>query len=977
MDIKEMLIEDIGLSVRSIHALHRAGTRTVEDMLQWTEESLFTIRNLGAKSVAEILEKIEEYKEKINLSNPEVFEKWLASEKGKQYVWEYFVTKGTKIDVLELLSVRAYNVLLMNGYEFVHQVAFLSEEQLLEIPRMDRVCAVEIKRLTDHYIHEQKTDIVALFMESLIPEENPPIENFDDVEVVKSNLEWMFSPECREIVQRYIQEHDVPVESMGLTVRAKNCLTRAGYQNLSEIVFLSEEDFSKMRNMGAASIVNITERIDKYLTKHESHIQGYASGNISLLWSDDHIKTKILELYENAPFRGYSLSEYADALDLPEEIEIQRIKRIIGSLLADGKLEYVDFRCYRVYERFEEFLCSCSGIKDRSREFIQKKLDGMTLEAIGQEYDVTRERVRQVIKKDIAKVRNIYAADTGMNYFDEDYYQYLYETYSFDRETGEKWFGVPEAVWRYFELNDTVKGTRDLKEALEDRKIDAGLRLKIKNYLNRNRILLDGVWVERRRADIEDYVLKNLCTEDVAFDEFGETYNKFLQSQGVDFDESIYFTKDVYFTRKNRLVESKKVLWKLGEKLRYYDMESQDYTELLDVLNLDAYKNIQISTLKFIEDYPEVMEKYDIRDQYELHNLLKKTIPEGSFHDMKFERMPDIKFGTFDREEALVKLMKNNAPINADDLADLIHQEYGYDRKTIFGTHLQLLIGYYHDGVYGTELKEMPAHQMVLLEEQLQEDFYYIEEIRNLYSDLIPDGDPDNVNTYNLKKMGFQVLSTYAIKNHKNVEMFFETLLTKDDMADIAPYKRKFTYVPFFYITLMNLKKNLEIIEYEPNQVIHIRRLEQAGITKDAIRQFCEEAYDFIEDGTYFTAKSLREAGFQSELYDYGFSDWFYGNLLISDERFSFSRMFNSLVLYKGIKRISICDLLENRIQYHGSVDVLDLMTELEVVYGCKVDEKWDLVYKLENSEVYYDRYLERFYANEELFYHELDMMES
>ena len=98
---------------------------------------------------------------------------------------------------------------------------------------------------------------------------------------------------------------------------------------------------------------------------------------------------------------------------------------------------------------------------------------------------------------------------------------------------------------------------------------------------------------------------------------------------------------------------------------------------------------------------------------------------------------------------------------------------------------------------------------------------------------------------------------------------------------------------------------------------------------------------------------------------------------MISDERFSFSRMFNSLVLYKGIKRISICDLLENRIQYHGSVDVLDLMTELEVVYGCKVDEKWDLVYKLENSEVYYDRYLERFYANEELFYHELDMMES
>ena len=61
MDIRTISIEEIGLSVRSLNALRRAEVLTVGDMLQHTEESLMQIRNLGRKSVQEILEKIAEY----------------------------------------------------------------------------------------------------------------------------------------------------------------------------------------------------------------------------------------------------------------------------------------------------------------------------------------------------------------------------------------------------------------------------------------------------------------------------------------------------------------------------------------------------------------------------------------------------------------------------------------------------------------------------------------------------------------------------------------------------------------------------------------------------------------------------------------------------------------------------------------------------------------------------------------------------
>ena len=49
MDVKAIKIDDIGLSVRSTNALHRAGVQTVGELLNYTEDSLSNIRNMGRK----------------------------------------------------------------------------------------------------------------------------------------------------------------------------------------------------------------------------------------------------------------------------------------------------------------------------------------------------------------------------------------------------------------------------------------------------------------------------------------------------------------------------------------------------------------------------------------------------------------------------------------------------------------------------------------------------------------------------------------------------------------------------------------------------------------------------------------------------------------------------------------------------------------------------------------------------------------
>ena len=63
--ILEMTIEELDLSVRSYNCLKRAGIHTVEDLTQKTEDDMLKVRNLGKKSLDEVIFKLESYKLKL------------------------------------------------------------------------------------------------------------------------------------------------------------------------------------------------------------------------------------------------------------------------------------------------------------------------------------------------------------------------------------------------------------------------------------------------------------------------------------------------------------------------------------------------------------------------------------------------------------------------------------------------------------------------------------------------------------------------------------------------------------------------------------------------------------------------------------------------------------------------------------------------------------------------------------------------
>lgn len=961
MELKSISIDDIGLSVRSKNALHRAGIHIVADMLLHNGDTLSHISNLGAKSISEILEKIEYYSQQIGRNDEN------DATESKDAALGYLIANKVRIDDLELLPARAYNHLLFNGYDLLEKVIFMSKDELMQIHGMDGDSAENIIKACRRYLRTMQSSIAEYTRQQ------------EDIEHRRSlSVQELIADErYRGTILTYVRVNDVAVTDMGLSNRSLNHLRLYGYNAMSNIIFLSQSELTAIPKLGVGSVKEISEAIARYISKHGDRIKLYVNGDTSAALNEDSVRNSIIAIFNNIGFDGLSVNELIGRLSMPFEIPQDMVKRILGQLISQGMLEYVDYRCYRVYPRFIDYISACDTVDEREKDALTLRFAGKTLEEIGHRHNVTRERVRQLMGRGARKIRTHHISETSLNLFDEDYYLYLFETYRFDCKECSQWLGIPMYVWAYFDLFNIKQGNRPLEDAVRDnQKLDAGMRLRIRNYINRNRIYIDGKWVEKKRTELEPIVVKKFCADEVSFSEFVRIFNGFLEKEQIPFDKKLYYTDETLASRKNRLTDCRFLLWKLGERFRYYDIDGQDYTELLEVLDLGSYKDVEFSAVKFVESYPELMKKYDIRDGYELHNLLKKVIghnDEPDYNGIVFSKMPNIRFGTPDRDRAMYEIMAENAPISMNELCAVVHNEYGYDMKMI-PNYLMPIMAYCDSGVFRLDHKEMSEDKKIAFRAALTDDFYFFDEARAIYAALFPDADIEDVNSFNLKQMGFLVNSKYVIQHFSSAEAYFTDLFKREDVFDYAPMRARYASFGLFYQVSIDLRRSLDIIEFEQDHYINFRKLKRAGVTKDMLRKFCDNVYDFVEAGSFFSIQSIKRGGFESELFDeIGLDDYFFANLLLSDERFSWQKMLGTMILYKGKTDLMLKDFVSDIIKRSRKLDIYELDSLLREQYGCTNIDKYDIIIKTRDSDVFYDNELQKFYSDQEEYYREID----
>lgn len=900
----------------------------------------------------------------------EVGKRLLAMPENKAKIMQYLIANATPIEKLGL-SGRSYNVLRRALIDQVHKALALYPDGFAEMRNLgkktvDEICqgleiaAVKIAQEIDSAAHTGTEEPV------LLPEDI-------SIETAASDfslMELLEHPAFKEKAKRCLKEVDVPIETMGFGVRAARALKNASIYTFSEILPIYPDGIASLRNIGAKTVAEIQEKVSYYLAKLQPIVAAYCADDTDAMYTDEYIAEKIMGCFDNTGFSGLSFPQMRSAL--PDAITDQRIKKCIGVLIAEKKLEYVDYRCYRVYPSVFDVLEKCF-LSEEDKLILRQRMAGIKLEAIAAERGVSRERIRQIVNKKLDKLREYAVNAYGVHYFDEDFYTYLYEHYDVEKELWFDYLGVSERTFGYL-VNTYSRGRAKIENALSDPDVNLILKFKIREYLNRNKIMIDGMLIDAQRAAIEDYALAKLCRDEMSYDEFVDLYNNLLRENGVAFSEKLYNTDEVRRTRANRWAESRLCLWKRGERLRFYNIDAQDYTELLETLNLESFQNTEISTLKFLDDYPGVMEKYDIRDQYELHNLLKKIVVPETCHKIHFGRQPMIHFGQFNRDKAIYEIIEAFSPITADELAEYVHSEYGYTKEIAMAVYFQPFMQYYHQGVFSVTFKRIPDDRVSVLQENLPGEFYYISEIKNIYSDLFPGADEEEINHRSLKGIGYTVLGKYALRGFDTAEEFFRDVLLRDDVFSITPLNKRYGNIQMYQQVLLDTKRNMDILLFDGDQYIQFRKLEKMGVTKEDLMDYCRQVYDVVKDESYFTPRAIREA-VPSKLDAFGFDDLFYGALLSASGLFMYVRGCGTFILYKGNNAQSVSKdaFFISLLHAYESVELSDFIDDCSEKYGVTITDRYDVTRAIAGTEIYYDSIMGKIYRDKSYYYSEFD----
>lgn len=895
------------------------------------------------------------------------------------------------------LSTRSYNALRRKGIDTINDLLNCSKEDILKIRNLGEKSLGEIFCIIDE-LNNSKT----LIYSQINTKEPRHIKSFIGFDGYKYN--------------------DIPIEDLNLSVRSFNCLRTANINYYSELVLKNADELINIPNMGSKSLLeleivksnmpltlfshiednkyitvenicgNIFELINEkfhvnpaqlfeILTPVCSRYVGDKGNNTDILFcfKDKIFLKNIYELdYIQNVFEEYILNIIKESIygceenyilgEMPTYFNnVEFVNVLLNNLLSGNKIEF--FNNDKFIAVYPSFVIGAKELlNDKEYEIFIQRTEGKTLEDVSKVIKVTRERIRQIEAKAIKKLNE------NNCIFKEDIYTDIFKRYLIFHEEFIIAFKNSQ-VYNYLALRykEQAKVSKlPLEQILEDKTIPIVFKRACEKAIYKNYVQIVKEYIPCRRADISNYVLRMYAKEGVTFDEFSELYFTTLEDIGKQNDPKLSLMDHGY---ENKLAASRTTLWKYGKTFRYYNMELYDFTELLTTINLNQYENIEYSALKFFRLYPELMKTYDIRDEYELHNLLKKICDKESYPTVKFNRMPNIEFGKANRDNQVVELLLSLAPISNYDFAKEYENEYGVAANTVLANYMGGFDQYFYNGVYKIDFPALPDIIAQKLKQLLINDFYMLPTIRAIYNKEFPNSDKNLLNPFTIKNLGFKVYSNYAIKDKFNsAAEYFNWLLTKDDITYIDNLPSKVSEIISYTSQLYKLKADYEIIEFSVNKYINYRKLQQAGITKEMLINYCDDVLSFIGESKYFTVSSLRKEGFSHPLDDLGFEEWFYTSILVEDKNNrSYQRIGGNKVLFSGKFNFQFEDFLEFIVYGQDSlfIDIYELIYQLQSYYNINVNI-WRLIEIIKNSTMFYDVVSEKVYADYDIYYEEI-----
>ena len=164
---EDVSVEQLPMSLRSYNCIRRAGIHTLAKLLQTSIEELASIKNMGAKSMEEILSVTKKYLyERIGYDidkKAECVDESHCYETMDLPIEDSFVSDDTNELLTEdiplgrlSLSLRTSNALARCGYQYVNEIAAFTFDDFKQIKSMGDKCAREIYEKVRAFLKEYR-----------------------------------------------------------------------------------------------------------------------------------------------------------------------------------------------------------------------------------------------------------------------------------------------------------------------------------------------------------------------------------------------------------------------------------------------------------------------------------------------------------------------------------------------------------------------------------------------------------------------------------------------------------------------------------------------------------------------------------------------------------------------------------------------------------------------------------------------------
>lgn len=580
------------------------------------------------------------------------------------------------------------------------------------------------------------------------------------------------------------------------------------------------------------------------------------TNNIKLSLSIELLLSLIKNMYSYNCFNSIELSKEIEKCNY----DVSNLNELLNELLDKKILKKEDDNYSLIKPKLK---VEIQKIKDDShKDMVLKKLSGRTLESIGSEYNITRERVRQIIQKEINKFSITR---------EEEKYKEIFESYDFDCELFCDLFNVNEYVFYY--LREKYKtGESEPSELIDGWNLDRRQLAILKRKYNL--ITYHGENLVVKKNNILLAILKQ-SDKSLEYSEIMNEYNKIIDDNNLDLEK----ISDSDFRNIDSILNrSAYVLCDAGRYYRYYDIDALDENDLQSLREMMNVEPGDYSSEFFFNNNKLLMKNIDIKNEYELHNLLRKLI--GNFNGkLVYSRMPDIFVDCDDKNAFVENLIHELSPISLDEFVDFVYQNYGHKNNTFRALLVSNFNKYITNGQIISECVEFTPEQISILNEKLTEDIYSIITLKELLTNLFDVNDFKLINNLNMSKLGYKLRGNYIMKSSiSNLEGYLRDIILNNDYYEVKPEMKKIgsTFSSYLYKFIYNL----DLFEIDSGKYITIKKLKELGINKNNIQEFINEIEKVISDNEYFNLYTLDKDKFLTNLKKYNFPDCFYETII-------------------------------------------------------------------------------------------------